>query len=177
MVGNGHSMGVAAEVAENILRAAEGRFAVDNPPMAEQLTDKRVERFRVREMLKPALEAELTFCESVLQSCPELASEDASEDFFRKKETMARTDPALVIEGESPGGGDAMDMGMMIHFLTPDMEHTEEADLGAETFGVARDLDQRFSAGAEQQTVDEFLHRPYRAHPSFASYPRACALG
>ena len=50
-----------------------------------------------------------------------------------------------------------MDMRMMFHLLTPGMEHAEEADLGAETFGIASDLDQRFSAGAEQQTVDEFL--------------------
>ncbi|MGA2260114.1 MAG: hypothetical protein ABSH28_01625 [Acidobacteriota bacterium] len=45
-----------------------------DPLVAEQLTDKGVERLRVREMLKPAVEAELAFCESVLQSCPEFAS-------------------------------------------------------------------------------------------------------
>ena len=35
MVGNGHSMGVAAEIAENIFRAAEGPFAVDDPVVTE----------------------------------------------------------------------------------------------------------------------------------------------
>ncbi len=157
MIGNGHSMGIAAQVAEHIFRAAKRPFAVHHPLMAEQLTDKGVERLRVRKVLKAAVEAERAFCESVLQGRPELASEDAPEDFFRKKETMVWTDPARVIEGESAGGSDAMDVGMMFHFLTRGMEHAEEADLGAETFGIASDLDQRCSAGAEQQTVDDFL--------------------
>jgi hypothetical protein len=157
MVGNGHSMGIAAEIAENIFRSAEGPFAVDDPLMVELLTDKGVERLRVREMLKLAVEVDLAFCESVLQSCPEFASKDAPEHFFGKEEAMARLYPALVIEGESAGGSDTMHMGMMFHLLTPGMEHAEEADLSAKTFGIASDLDQRFCAGAEQQTVDEFL--------------------
>lgn len=98
MVGNGHSMGIAAEIAENIFRAAEGPFAVDDPLMAEQLTNKGVECLRVRKMLKPAVEAELAFCESVLQSCPEFAAKDEPEHFLGKKEAMARMDPSLVIE-------------------------------------------------------------------------------
>lgn len=98
MVRNGHSMGIAAEIAENMFRAAEGPFAVDDPLMAEHLTDKGVERLRVRKMLKPAVEAELAFFESVLQSCPEFASKDEPEHFLGKKVAMARMDPALVIE-------------------------------------------------------------------------------
>ena len=37
MVGNGHAMGVAAEIFENLLRPAEGRFAVNNPMIAEEI--------------------------------------------------------------------------------------------------------------------------------------------
>ncbi len=47
MVGNGHSMGIAAEIAENIFRAAKWGSAVNDPLMAEQLTDKGVELLRV----------------------------------------------------------------------------------------------------------------------------------
>ena len=35
VVGNGHSMGVAAEISEHIFRAAEGPFAVDDPFVTE----------------------------------------------------------------------------------------------------------------------------------------------
>ena len=36
------------------------------------------------------------------------------------------------------------------------MEHAEEADLGSEMGGIARDFQQGFGAGPEQQTIDEF---------------------
>ncbi len=49
-----------------------------------------------------------------------------------------------------------MDMGMKQEFLVPGVEHAEEADLGPEMGGVARDFQQSFGAGPEQQTVDEF---------------------
>ena len=81
------------------------------------------------------------------------------EHLFRKKEAIARIrrHPALMIEGQSAGGNDAVDMRMVLQFLSPGMEHAEEADLGAQEFGIAGDLDQRFSAEAQQQRVDEFL--------------------
>jgi hypothetical protein len=43
-----------------------------------------------------------------------------------------------------------MDMRMMFHCLTPGVQHAEEADLGSETFGIASDFGQRFSAETEQ---------------------------
>lgn len=47
MVGDGHSMSVAAEIAKNIFRAAKRAFAMDHPVMAEELTDKGVKQLRV----------------------------------------------------------------------------------------------------------------------------------
>jgi hypothetical protein len=37
-----------------------------------------------------------------------------------------------------------MDMRLMLKFLIPGVEHTEEADLGAEMLGIASDLEEGF---------------------------------
>ena len=50
-----------------------------------------------------------------------------------------------------------MDMRMMFQLLTPGMQNAEEADLGAEMFGIPGDFDQGFRAGTEQQIVNELL--------------------
>ncbi len=42
VIGDRHSMGVAAEIAENIFRATEGPFAVDDPVVAEQFADRSI---------------------------------------------------------------------------------------------------------------------------------------
>ena len=46
---------------------------------------------------------------------------------------------------------------MKLEFLVPGVKHAEEADLGSEMGGIARDLQQGFGAGPKQQTVDDLL--------------------
>jgi hypothetical protein len=44
---------------------------------------------------------------------------------------------------------------VLLHLLTPGVEHAEEADLGAETLGIASDFEHRFGAESEKHVVDE----------------------
>jgi len=157
MVGDGDAVRVAAQVMENMLRTSERFFAVDDPVLAEELPEEARERLRLGEEPKVAVEAELAIGEGALESCDELASEDAAEHLDRKKEGITWADPARVIEGEPAGGNHAMNMRMMLQFLIPSMEHAEEADVGAEMFGIASDCEERCRAGAEQQIVDDLL--------------------
>jgi hypothetical protein len=45
VIGNGHAVGGAAEIAENLFWATEGRFAVDHPVLAEEGAEERSEAF------------------------------------------------------------------------------------------------------------------------------------
>src|SRR6266581_3684811 len=92
-----------------------------------------------------------------LKTGDELATKHAPQYSNGKEEAWVGSNPAGVIAGESAGGNDTVDMGMKLEFLVPGMEHAEEADLGSEMSGIARDLPQGFGAGPEQQTVDDLL--------------------
>ncbi len=48
-------------------------------------------------------------------------------------------------------------MRVLLKFLVPGVEDTEEANLGAQMAGVARDFQKGLGAGAEQQIVDNLL--------------------
>ena len=50
-----------------------------------------------------------------------------------------------------------MNMGMMLEFLIPGVQDAEETDLGAKMLGVAGDFEQSFSAGTEQQVIDDLF--------------------
>jgi hypothetical protein len=50
-----------------------------------------------------------------------------------------------------------MHVGVMFEFLIPGVEHTEEADLGAEMFGIASDLEEGFSTALQQEVVQDLL--------------------
>src|SRR5260370_33592180 len=50
-----------------------------------------------------------------------------------------------------------MRVRVMLEFLIPGVEHAEEADLGAEMFGITSDLEERFGTGLQQQMEMDFL--------------------
>ena len=114
MVGDGHPMCITAEVVENMLRAAEGPLAVDDPVVTEQLPDERGESLRLGQRQDLAVETELAIREGALQGFDKLAPKDATEHFDRKKESIARANPAGVVGREPAGGNDAMDVRMML---------------------------------------------------------------
>ena len=103
------------------------------------------------------MKAEMALGKSALQRRDELAPKDATQRFDGKKEAVTRADPAGVVEGEAAGRNDAVDMRMMFQLLVPGMKHAEEADVGAEVLRITSDFEQRFSAGVEQQIVEDLF--------------------
>lgn len=139
--------------------AAEGPFAVNNPVVTEHLTDKGVKGLRIGEVPQFAAEGDLVIGKSLLESLGELASKNERQHLARQKEAITRIhrDPAPMIKGQSARRNNAMDMRMVIHFLSPAMQEAEETDLGAKVFGIAGNLDQRFGTETQQQGVDKLL--------------------
>ena len=87
----------------------------------------------------------------------ELAAKDATEHLDGKKEIVAWFDPAGVIDRQAAGGHHAMYMRVKFEFLTPGMQHAEEANLCAKMFGIAGNFEECFCTGSEQEIVDDFL--------------------
>ena len=50
-----------------------------------------------------------------------------------------------------------MGVRVMFEFLIPGVEHTEEADFGAEMLGIASDFEEGFSTALQQEIVQDFL--------------------
>jgi hypothetical protein len=46
---------------------------------------------------------------------------------------------------------------VLFEFLIPGVEHTEEADFGAEMLGIAGDFEEGFGTSLQQQMVEDFL--------------------
>ena len=103
------------------------------------------------------MEAEPTVLESALQCGDELAAKDATEHLDGKKEIVAWFDPVGVIGRQPTGRHHAMYMRVKFEFLTPGMQHAEEADFSTEMLGIARDFEKGFRTGAKQEIVEDFL--------------------
>jgi hypothetical protein len=131
MVGDGHAMGVTAEILEHIFGAAEGWFAIDHPVLAKQGSQPGSEDLGLSEECQIAREVELLVLEGGVETGHELSTEDTTQHLDGKKEASTGSNPVGVVEREPTGRDDTVDVGMKLQLLVPGMQPTEEADLGA----------------------------------------------
>ena len=156
-VGDGDAVSVTAEIAQRVLRSAEGRLGIDDPVVAEQGSEPCGEGSWFRKWREVAIELKLVLVKGGLESGDELATKDPAEHLDWQKEAVTRWDPPHVIGSEAARGSHAVDMGMMLQPLVPGVEHAEEADFRAEVAGIASDLQQACGTGLEEQVVDDAL--------------------
>jgi hypothetical protein len=112
MVGDGHAMGVATEILEYILGAAEGWFGIDHPRLAEQGSQPGSEDLGLSQEFQVLGEAELILLEGGFETVHEFAAKNPAQHREGKKEASAGWNPVAVIERQPTGGNDAMDMGV-----------------------------------------------------------------
>ena len=136
-VGDGDAMGVATEIAQRMFRSAEGWLGIDDPVVAEQGSEPGGEASWFRQWRKVAVEGEPVLVERRLQSGDELAAKDSAEHLDRKKERVAWLDPTRAIGRKSTGRHNAMHMWMKFEFLTPGVQHAEEANFCAKMLGIS----------------------------------------
>ena len=100
MVGNGHSVSVAAEIFENMLRSAKWAFTVNDPMVAVDVANESMKRLRIREMFQFSVETDLAFRKSFFEGIYNFPSKDLPQCTFRQKEPVAgiRRHPALMIK-------------------------------------------------------------------------------
>jgi len=103
------------------------------------------------------MKVELAVMKGALEGRDELAAKDATEHLDRKKESIAWLDPTRAIGRKSTGRHHAMHMWVKFEFLTPGVQHAEEANFCAKMFGIAGNFEQCFGTGAKQEIVDELL--------------------
>jgi hypothetical protein len=139
-------MGVLAEITERVLRTAEGVFGINHPWGTEQGTEPSGEGLRILQHREGSVETEFVLRMQRSETFHELASEHFFEHIYWQEELLLRVDPPRV-GSQTAGGNYTMHVGMRLEFLVPGVEDAEEPDLGAETLGIAGDLDQCLGAG------------------------------
>jgi hypothetical protein len=103
------------------------------------------------------MKGELAVMKGTLERFVEFAAKDSAEHLDGKKEIVAWFDPVGVIGRQPTGRHHAMYMRVKFEFLSPTVQHAEEADFCTEMLGIARDFQKSFRTGAKQEIVDDLL--------------------
>jgi len=102
-------------------------------------------------------ESELVFCKSSFEASQELSPEDWTENLDGQKELRTAANPSAMIGGESASWNHAMQVGMSEKSLAPCMQNCQKADVGAQVFGISRDLQQSVGGGSKEQVIHQSL--------------------
>ena len=85
MVGDGHTMSVAAQILQHVFGAPEGTFQVDHPVLPVQWPQPGGKDLGLSEEFQISLEAELAILKSLFERIDELAAKDFTQHPFGKK--------------------------------------------------------------------------------------------
>src|ERR1700730_9470626 len=82
MVGDGHTMSVAAQIVQHIFAATEGTFQIDHPVLSVEWPQPGGKDLGLSEEFQISLEAELAILEGLLERIDELAAKDFTKHPF-----------------------------------------------------------------------------------------------
>ena len=88
MVRDSNAVGVCAQIAQCVFRAAEGALGVDDPVLMEQSPQPLAKGARVCQMLEGSVEVEIACVKGGLQAGDELSAENAAKNLNRQKEAV-----------------------------------------------------------------------------------------
>jgi len=85
MVGDGHTMGVAAQILQHIFGTTKRTFQVHHPVLSVEWPQPGGEDLGLRKKLQVSLEVELAIVESLLKSVDELAAKTSRSTSLGRK--------------------------------------------------------------------------------------------
>ena len=98
MIGNGHPVGVAADIVHHLLGSGERWLGVDDPFHVSCQIEMTGESLRILECLKQREELQLAGVEGLLQILQEQSPEQPREHLYRQEKVGAAGDPCGTIK-------------------------------------------------------------------------------
>jgi len=108
-------------------------------------------------LLKRAMELEPVLLEEFTKPGAELTAEAPAKRLNGQEEAWRGIDPSGTVKGQTAGGNDVVNMGMMLEVLSPGMEHAEKTDVRSQVLGVTSQFEHRRGASAVEQVVQQPL--------------------
>ena len=142
-VADGDSVGVATEVAQDLLRSGHGGLGVD-----DEFLDGRPTQQKAACALGHAQAAR---GESDFKGLEKFSSKHHGELSDRQKESRSRRDPLSCVVVQSSTGHDAVDVRVKPELLIPGVENGDEAGRGPEV--VPAHVDHGFRSSLEQEGI------------------------
>ena len=88
-----------------------------------------------------------------LEGFPEERAAAVAQGFDRQEEAGAAGDPLALVQAQAATGDQIMHVGVIFEGARPSVEYPEQAESGAEAFGVLRQVLEGLGTGGQEQIV------------------------
>ena len=137
MIGDGDTVRIATEIADDLLGPTESGFGIDNPILAKQRSQESGEGLRLGQLLDGSCTDQPVVSMSASESGNKLRTEHLAESANGQEECVFGVNPPFSVGGDTAGRNDTVNVRMKQEVLAPRMQDAEETDLGTQMFGVA----------------------------------------
>ena len=145
-------MGVAAEIGEYLLGAAERWLGKDDPLHPGQLVEPGREGGWIGRVGERVGKTQLTAGIDGAELLHEQVAKAAGQDPRGQEETGQARDSACMVRRNPAAGDDAVDVRMVMHRLSPGVQHGDRAEFGTEVVVATRN---RNVADAQSRAVSD----------------------
>ena len=143
LIGEADAVGVAAEVLEESLRAAEGPLHVDEPRGVVERADRAAGGHGIGGR-------QLATGEAALEGGEHLAAKQRAEDAHGEEMALAGRTPPATVGREPAGRDDAVDVRMKLELPRPGVQHGRDAELGPEPLRIAPEGEEGLGRGSQE---------------------------
>ena len=141
---------VTAEVAQGVLAAAGGG-AMNHPALLPDLGREVGQRLG----------------HLLLEGLAEERAAAITQGLDRQEEAGAAGDPLALVPAQAATGDQVVDVGMIFQRARPSVQHAQQAEGGAEAFGILRQVLQGLGTGGQEQIVAQ---AGMRANPTAQAF-------
>jgi hypothetical protein len=153
LVGDSDAVGVASEVLENLMGAAEGRFGIDDPVFGAGDFPPASPGGSTGQGLELAMEGEFSLVEGLLEIAEELASKQTAQGTDGEEETGTSGDPSSTVPGQPSARDHPVHMGVMEQVLAPGVQHEQKTDVCSEMLRIPGEGEEALRRGAKKNGV------------------------
>lgn len=157
VVRDGHTVGVAAEVLDDMGCASERFLAVDNPLFAIKIGQVLPKGRLFLEGLDLAGESQFGCFVGFFEIVEKLSSKKPGKNLDWHEVVLSRRNPSPPIEGKSAACHDAVKMRMIDQALRPGVQDGDAADLSPQVTVIAGKFRDGLGSGLEEDAIDCLL--------------------
>jgi hypothetical protein len=157
MVGDGHTVGVPADIGDELLRAAKGFLAVDDPLLPSAFLDEALKTIRGAELREGVGKGDLSFLKGLSHGLTEKIAHGSRQESDGNEEVGFRGNPTALRVIEATTRRNDVEVGVKGQILIPCVQNSCKTDVGTQTLPRESAVEQSTRSTLKEHSVHESL--------------------